>query len=102
MYKRQVLKASLSKRVSDDGKPSPMDSQDFQYLLKLRAHYTPQQLQAIEQLFGKGNGQKDFNWTDFVLTMSRTKDEVKIETRHKQEAQLAPIIDAEVIELDNQ
>jgi len=96
----RVIKGSLTRKVNlgDDGKSSitPQDSQDFQYLLRARVHYTPQQLQAIEQLFAKGNSKgEEFNWTDFVLTMSRTKEtvkeEVKIGTRHRQESQLATL-----------
>lgn len=98
----RVIRGSLAKRTAldKDGsvKTLPMDSRDFQYLLKMRAHYTPQQLQAIEQLFGGSSG-KEFNWTDFVLTLSRTREEVKIETRHRQEPQLAPVED-EVVESD--
>ena len=91
----RVIKGSLVRKtvLGDDGRTSvtPQDSQDFQYLLKARAHYTPQQLQAIEQLFGKGNGKEEFNWTDFVLTLSRTKEEVRVETRKRQESNLATI-----------
>jgi len=91
----RVIKGSLMRKVvlGDDGRSSitSQDSQDFQYLLRARAHYTPQQLQAVEQLFSKGNGKEEFNWTDFVLTLSRTKEEVKIETKHYQESNLATI-----------
>jgi len=102
----RVLKGSLTRKtvLGDDGRTSvtPQDSQDFQYLLKLRAHYTPQMLQAIEQLFGKeSNGEKEFNWQDMVMKMSRTTTEEKIEigTRHRQESNLAPI-DAKLVEED--
>jgi hypothetical protein len=92
----RVLKGSLTRKTTldDDGNTStvPQDSQDFQYLLKLRVHYTPQQLQSIEQLFGKGGeGAAVFNWSDYVLTMSRTKEEIKIESHHKPTAELSPI-----------
>jgi hypothetical protein len=91
----RVIKGSLKKEtfVDDHGKEHkiPQDSQDFQYLLKMRPHYTPQQLQAIEQLFGRDTEGKDFNWTDFVLEMSRTTEKVKIETRRKQEPELATV-----------
>jgi hypothetical protein len=91
----RVIKGSLTRKVTvgEDGKSytSPQDSQDFQYLLKLRVHYTPQQLQAIEQLFGRGTSQTEFNWSDFVLTMSKTKEEVKIESRPHQNTNLAPL-----------
>lgn len=92
----RVIKESLAKRKAvhnEDGsvREIPMDSQEFQYLLKMRAHYTPQQLQAIENLFGGGGGESSLNWTDFVLTMSRTKEEVKVETRHRSPSELAPV-----------
>lgn len=95
----RVIKGSLVRKtkLDDDGKPIPIpqDSQDFQYLLKLRAHYTPQQLQAIEVLFGKDGSGKSTNWTDLILTLRRTEEELRIETRHKQKPELAPIINAE-------
>lgn len=110
----RVIKESLAKKtrtVVVDGQhkevPAGMGSQDFQYLLKLRAHYTPQQLQAIEQLFGRGNGgEAQVNWTDFFITMSRTavKEEVKIGTRQRTESQLAKVADngvADASETDN-
>ena len=95
----RVVKSSLEKRTvvhDDNGKPHtvPMDSQDYQYLLKMRAHYTPQQLQAIEQLFGNGgSGGVATNFTDFVLELSRstTKETIRIETRTRQESNLATI-----------
>ena len=91
----RVIKGSLTRPTTHDssGKPFTVsqDSQDFQYLLRLRAHYTPQQLQAIEQLFGRKDGEKELNWTDFVLTLSRTKEEVKVETRHRQQPELATV-----------
>ena len=98
----RVLKGSLTRRTATttEGKTYTVsqDSQDFQYLLKMRAHYTPQQLQAIEQLFGTGDSGKEFNWADYVLTLSHTKEEIKIETRHRQESQLATI-DADYTEI---
>lgn len=92
----RVIRGSLTRKVDhdDEGKPytKSQDSQDFQYLLKLRAHYTPQQLQTIEQLFGSGNGEnKEFNWQDLVLTMSKTKEELRVETRRHQEPELSTI-----------
>jgi len=93
----RVIKGSLARKVDydEDGKPYviPQDSQDFQYLIRMRPHYTPQQLQSIEQLFGNSNkaDDKGFNWTDMVLTMNRTTESVKVETRHRQEAELSPI-----------
>lgn len=94
----RVIKGSLTRKtiLGDDGKVHTIaqDSQDFQYLLKARAFYTPQQLQAIEQLFGRGDESgKEFNWTDFVMTLERTKESVRIETRHQQPAQLSPIVE---------
>ncbi len=92
----RVLKESLTHRFKTDKDgnkiPTGMDSQDFQYLLKMRPFYTPQQLQAIEQLFGRaGDTSKEVNWTDYVLTLSRTKEEIKVETRQRTPAQLSKL-----------
>ena len=99
----RVLKGSLSREVKHDDKGKPymqaQDSQDHQYLLKMRAHYTPQQLQAIEELFGKGKGADEVNWVDMVTGVTKGIDiraketvrEVKIETRTRQEPQLGKL-----------
>lgn len=85
----RVLQESLSKKtkvIDGEEQEVPMNSQDYQYLLRLRSHYTPQQLQAIEGLFGKqNNGGMETNWTDFFLSISRT-EEVKIGTRQRTES----------------
>jgi len=99
----RVIKDSLVKRTRTDKEGDtvtvPMETQDYNYLLRMRAHYTPQQLQAIEQLFGGGgggNGQPT-NFTDFVLSLTRTStvEEVKLESRKRQEPELARITEVE-------
>ena len=73
-----------------------MESQDFQYLLRMRAHYTPQQLQAInEVMWGKSSAGEEFNWTDFVLTLSRKTETMKVETHRSQPPELSTIIERE-------
>ena len=92
----RIVSDSLQKHYREDKDGAkieiPMDSQDHKYLLQMRSHYTPQQLQAIEQLFGRGKeGGKETNWTDFFLEMSRTTETVKIGTRERSEPQQAHI-----------
>ena len=94
----RVLKGSLNRKAvyDDDGVPhqSPQDQQDYQYLLRLRQHYTPQQLQAIEQLFGRGDSSgESLNWTDLVLTLSKKTEEIKIESRQRQDSNLSKLDD---------
>ena len=96
----RVLKASLENktRTSDNGDEVtvPMSSQDFAYLKVMRAHYTPQQLQAINSLFGPsgGNGSGE-NWVEMALKLSRTvTEEVIVETRHRQQPELANVKEA--------
>jgi len=95
----RVLKASLKDETHTiDGKEftTPMSSQDFAYLKVMRAHYTPQQLQAINSLFGPsgGNGSGE-NWVEMALKLSRTvTEEVMVETRHRQQPELATIKEA--------
>lgn len=102
----RVLRGSLTKRSGQDKDgnkiPVPMDTQDFKYLLQLRSHYTPQQLQAVEQLFGKDkNNGEAMGWTDFVLTLRKTQtEEVKIETRKRQEPELALITERDFEEVE--
>jgi len=84
----RVIKASLEKDVV-------LKTQDHQYLLKLRTHYTPQQLQIIEALIiGDGTG-RGFDFTDFVLEASRTQERVRIESRKRSPAELSTITEVE-------
>jgi transcriptional regulator with XRE-family HTH domain len=73
----RVISKSLSKNTDNELTPA-----ENSYLLKARAHYTPQQLQVMQQLIGAGKDNTvAFDFTQFVLTMSRktTTDEVKLE-----------------------
>lgn len=101
----RVLMKSLNPgtKKDEDGsvKEVPMSSQDFSYLLKLRQHYTPQQLQTITNLFGVGSGDEDgpTGWTDMVLMMQRTTEtETRVvkQTRQRQESNLGPSTIVEV------
>ena len=97
----RVLKKSLEKNtrtITDkDGDTTtvsvPMDSQDFQYLMKMRPFYTPQQLAAIQQLFGTQGAAADGDgWMEMALRRTRTEtEEVQIRTRHRQESNIAPV-----------
>jgi len=80
----RVIKDSLDK-------DAVLSSQDHQYLLKLRSHYTPQQLQIIEVLISSGTPGGEFNFTDIIIEASRTQERVRIETRKRSEAELAPV-----------
>lgn len=80
----RVIKSSLEKDVV-------LSNQDHQYLLKMRSHYTPQQLQIIETLIGGELAGKGFDFTDFVITAARTEERVRIETRNRSSAELATI-----------
>lgn len=82
----RVIKESLVKDAI-------LSTQDHQYLLKMRSHYTPQQLQIIEALITGGLEGGEFNFTNIILEMSRTQERVKIETRNRSEAELAPIVE---------
>jgi len=98
----RVVKSSLTKRTGEDKDGNKislqMDSQDFKYLLQMRSHYTPQQLLALEQLFGKGDSSgKEINFTDYVLTLSRKSEEVKIESRTRQEPEISRIVEGKVV-----
>ena len=70
--------------TNEKGEQDFLSERDFQYLLKARAHYTPQQLQVLEQVM-KGDGGKPFDFTQFILSLSRTtggvKEEITLEGR---------------------
>jgi len=71
-----------------------MTLQENQYLTRMRAYYTPQQLQVMEALIrGESDGSGEFNFTDLAIELSRTTERVKIETRDRSgEAQLAHVV----------
>ena len=63
----------LSKSVK---KPDDLTDKEHQYLLKLRAFYTPQQLALIQQAVGEASTQENF--TDIVFRISREREELTI------------------------
>jgi len=87
----RVIKRSLDKGEQ-------LTDQEQSYLLKLRSHYTPQQLQIIEALVtGEATlpGEKEFNFTDLVIRASRVREDVEITTRDRGKPELATIGDKE-------
>ena len=53
-----------------------LDTQEHSYLLKLRSHYTPQQLVLIKQLVGEVEAGEPFDYTKLVLTIRREREEI--------------------------
>lgn len=68
---RMVLEKDFSVIKATILSPGSLNHQDFQYLLKLRPHYTPQQLQAIEGLFSEGKEGIDF--AQLVITLRKSR-----------------------------
>lgn len=56
--------------------------QEHDYLLKMRTHYTPQQLSIIEALIGATDQEQGFDFTRAVLEVSRTET-VKVTSRNR-------------------
>lgn len=72
----RVLQQSLKPRT--DGKEILTD-QEQAYLLKMRSHYTPQQLQVIEALLGmdgRDDGQP-MDFTEIVLTAAKLRERIE-------------------------
>jgi|Deesub1362A_J573_1020465.scaffolds.fasta_scaffold06452_8 hypothetical protein len=85
----RVIKKSLDNEAE-------LTPQEHSYLLKLRSHYTPQQLQIIESLLGSESQSDGFDFTEKVLELSRTVERVRVETRNRSgAAQLGKISDGE-------
>jgi hypothetical protein len=74
----EVISAALEK--DEEGKPVELSKVDADYLLKARAHYTPQQLQALEALLNHGSAAEE-NFTEIVLQMRRTQQDTLTLTR---------------------
>lgn len=75
----RVLQKSLEKPKNGE-EPEPLTTQEHQYLLKMRGHYTPQQLQAMEVISAAG-GEEGFDFTKFVLTLTKTQQMVTLEAK---------------------
>ena len=60
-----ILKKSLTPIME-------LNEQEHQYLLKMRSHYTPQQLAILEGLF-QGNHQEEFSFSKLVLHLRQTE-----------------------------
>lgn len=55
-----------------------LSPQEHQYLLKLRGHYTPQQLMLIKQLVGEVESGEPFDFTKLTFTLREEKRELVI------------------------
>ena len=78
----RVLKHSLNPQYADvDGikVEIPLTKQEQEYLIKMRSHYTPQQLQIIESIVSGDGDKGEFDFTKFVLEASRTVEKIRIE-----------------------
>ena len=82
----RVIKGSLEKDTE-------LSKQDHDYLLKLRTHYTPQQLQIMETLVLGDSPGGGWNFTDMVLEASRTQERVRIETRNRTPSEMSPLVE---------
>lgn len=78
----QVLRNSVKK--DEDGKAEQLTKQEQEYLIKLRGHYTPQQLEVLQTLLSpdKKSDASSLDFTQFVITARRTKvtEEMRITT----------------------
>lgn len=71
----KIIKKSLGLE-----KEQVLSIQEQNYLLKMRSHYTPQQLQIIETLIkAEWAGKGVFDFTEFVLTASKIEERVRLE-----------------------
>ena len=61
-----------------DAMEIPLSDREHQYLLKLRNHYTPQQLAFIKQLLGVVPPGGEFDFTKLTFIIRRQKEEVAI------------------------
>lgn len=57
-------------------KGEQMDLTETNYLMKIRQHYTPQALAMVKQLSSGGTLEKPFDFSDYVLTLTRKRETV--------------------------
>lgn len=55
-----------------------LSKEEHEYLLKIRAHYTPQSLAMIKQLLAGGTVNQPFDFTKLTVTIKREMEQVEI------------------------
>lgn len=70
---RLVLEKDFLVLAKSINQPAALTQQENQYLLKARSHYSPQYLQILQDMIGGKDGHKDFNFTEFILSVSKEK-----------------------------
>jgi len=53
----QVLERAVVEEYDTDGQPIPISDADMNYLKEIRKYYTPQQLDVLDRVTGKGDGE---------------------------------------------
>jgi len=72
-----VMQKDLKVLTKSIKSPDNLTPQENQYLLKLRAFYTPQQYAVIQQLVGEVTGE-GFDFKKLIFEVSREREEVRI------------------------
>lgn len=72
-----VLQKDFNVLVKSIKAPNSLTVQENQYLLKLRAFYTPQQFAVIQELVGEAVG-PGFDFTKLIFEVRREREEVRI------------------------
>lgn len=81
----EVLRRVLGYDLGAIGaEPQPLTRAEIDYLNRARAHYTPQQFEAIEQLINGQQG-REFDFSDFILKVYRRTKEEGVEIRRQLE-----------------
>lgn len=76
----EVLMKALGHEKDEEGNVIWPNPREFDYLTKARAHYTPQQLLAIDNLL-LGQSGEPIDFAKFILSMTKRVEEVKIELK---------------------
>lgn len=59
-----------------DARGTTLTDREYQYLVNIRKHYTPQHLAIIKQLVGEVERGEDFDFTKLTLTIRREREEL--------------------------
>ena len=88
-----VLRRAAKLELAPDGSPLPLEPGDREYLSKLAALYTPQQLEIIERILdGEQQRGGPMSFSDFILEISRERERTTVRVQGKQvtEAESVP------------
>lgn len=78
----------ISKHLkSKENGGDPLTDKEHQYLLKVRSHYTPQQMEILSKLTSGDEDRESFDWTEMVLSVRGRRGEIHLAAKRDGEGE---------------